>query len=226
MRIAKSIKTLTPDKKHKRIIEFIEPNPKDKILVIGTGIFPKTEFWLFHSFKCRNIVSGDIDEKNIINGKRMLPELEFIILDAQKRFPFEKEMFDKVILIEVLEHLKDDAFTLQEIKRVLKSSGALILSVPKKRWFTILNPASWIQHEREYTEKSITRVLGRNGFKIKKLFVGGNIYELFSLWIHLILKHFFHIFCIENFFQKKIDKSWQKDFKGEGTDIIIQGSIF
>jgi len=211
------------DEKYKRLLEFTEPKISDEILVVGTGVFPKIEFFLYNEFKCREITSGDINKKNIINGKKILPELKFVFLDAQKKFLFKDEHFDKVIFTEVLEHLKDENLTLKEIRRVLKKDGKLILSVPKRRWFNeLLSPITRLQHKREYTEKKIIEVLNENGFKVEKMFTGGCFYELPNLWLHLILKYFFNTLHTELFFKEKIDKAYKKNFKGKGTDIIIK----
>lgn len=209
------------DEKNKRIIEFIKPAKRDKILVVGTGVFPKIEFFLYKKFKCKSIVSGDIDEKNIKNGGKILPVIKFIRLDAQKKFPFNKESFDKVIFTEVLEHLKNERRALKEICRVLKKNGKLILSVPKRRWFSVLSPIFWVQHKREYDEGRIKKVLNENGLEVEKMFVGGDYYDLINLWVHLIFKHIFKKLHINPFFRERIDKTYRKKFKGRGTDIIV-----
>ncbi len=44
--------------------------------------------------------------------------------------PFADENFDHVLLVEVLEHVPDPATFLTELKRVLRSGGTLVLTVP------------------------------------------------------------------------------------------------
>ncbi len=46
--------------------------------------------------------------------------------------PFEDNFFDVVLLLDVFEHIgySDQPMALQEIKRVLKSDGQLIVSIP------------------------------------------------------------------------------------------------
>jgi SAM-dependent methyltransferase len=49
------------------------------------------------------------------------------------RFPFKNENFDIIVCLEVLEHLGDPKNVLDEIFRVLKSNGYLLLSTPNNR---------------------------------------------------------------------------------------------
>lgn len=209
------------DERTKQLIKLINPYKDDRILVVGTGVFPKIEYFLFKNYSCRQIVSGDINKKNIENGKKVLPEVTFIKLDAQERVPFENSVFDKVIFTEVLEHLKCEKIALTEIRRVLKKRGKLILSVPKRRWFNIFSPITHIQHKREYSEERISNILLKNKFKIEKVFVGGDYFDLLNLWVHLIFKHFFGILHIDSFFRKQTDRSFKKHKTKGGTDIII-----
>jgi hypothetical protein len=64
-------------------------------------------------------------------------------------------------------------------------------------------------------------VLTKNGFRIEKIIVGGNAYDLFNLWIHLILKYGFRKLKVNSFFENKIEKSWKKGYSGKGTDIVL-----
>jgi len=47
--------------------------------------------------------------------------------------PFKNEIFDKVILFEVIEHIpiKGERTALSEANRILKPGGFLVISVPK-----------------------------------------------------------------------------------------------
>jgi ubiquinone/menaquinone biosynthesis C-methylase UbiE len=214
------------DGKNEMLLRFISPKKKEKILVIGTGVYPKIERLLLEKFGCAEIVSGDLDLKNVNNAKKILPKLKFIQLNIQKKLPFAKSSFDKIIFTDVLEHLANEKIALKEINRVLKNEGALILSVPKRRWFSFLSPVTLFQHKREYSEKSLKKVLSLNGFMIQRIFVGGNIYNILNLWIHLFFKYFLRKLHPALFFQKRIDESSLPSFKGKGTDILAIAKKF
>ena len=61
--------------------------------------------------------------------------IKTVFADLSKKFPFEKASFDRVVLNNVLYTLPERAWKkiLQEIKRVLKDDGLLIITNPKKK---------------------------------------------------------------------------------------------
>jgi ubiquinone/menaquinone biosynthesis C-methylase UbiE len=55
-----------------------------------------------------------------------------IVLADAHALPFRDSCFDIVLMVEVLEHLPCEMEVLKEVKRVLKSEGYLLLTVPNK----------------------------------------------------------------------------------------------
>ena len=53
--------------------------------------------------------------------------------------PFESQSYDCVTMLDVLEHIYDQASVLKEVNRVLKHNGTLIVTVPKKHLFSFLD---------------------------------------------------------------------------------------
>src|SRR3954469_5033062 len=51
-------------------------------------------------------------------------------VDANQRLPFDDAAFDLVWCSEVIEHLEDPAFALNELRRVTKPGGLLLLTTP------------------------------------------------------------------------------------------------
>ena len=72
--------------------------------------------------------------------------------------------FDLVLCIEVLEHIADAEKACSEIARVMKNRGALILSLPFRRWF----PAYFrlMGHFRHYTRSDVEELLRRHGLAV------------------------------------------------------------
>ncbi|HWV38308.1 MAG TPA: class I SAM-dependent methyltransferase [Vulgatibacter sp.] len=55
---------------------------------------------------------------------------EALVVDANERLPFPDESFDLVWCSEVIEHLRDPAASLAELRRVTRPGGELILTTP------------------------------------------------------------------------------------------------
>lgn len=77
--------------------------------------------------------------------------------------------FDFAIAFHIIEHLRKDVLFLQEIYRVLKPGGKLILTTPNKLMTIARNP--W--HIREYTATELDTV-------VKKVFPKGNLSGVFA----------------------------------------------
>ncbi len=82
------------------------------------------------------------------------------------RLPFMDRGLDTVLLLEVLEHLTDDAAAIREIHRVLAPGGRLVLSVPVPPGEINKNDP-W-GHKREgYHLEQLRTLLETNGFTVQ-----------------------------------------------------------
>ena len=100
-----------------------------------------------------------------------------------KNIPFADNSFDSVFCSEVFEHVFNLDEIIIEIKRVLKTNGSMLITVP----------FSWNEHEvpydfARYTSFGITHLLEKNGFQIKELRKSGNFvrvnFQLWALYFH------------------------------------------
>jgi SAM-dependent methyltransferase len=99
-------------------------------------------------------------------ARRLLGERAVIDVGSATAIPHDSASFDLVLCIEVLEHLADDELALHEIARVLKPGGALILSLPYRRWFPYYFTA--MGHFRHYTRTEVESLLDRSGFSLER----------------------------------------------------------
>lgn len=121
-------------KRLKMVIDLLQKNKYDKILEIGYG----SGVFLLELFgKCKKLYGVDIHER-IDYVKKMMREekidAELIVGDVND-LTFKDEMFDVVICMSVLEHLKDIEKPISEIYRVVKKEGMAILGIPIKNKF-------------------------------------------------------------------------------------------
>ncbi|HEY7328734.1 MAG TPA: class I SAM-dependent methyltransferase [Gemmataceae bacterium] len=82
--------------------------------------------------------------------------------------PYEDKTFDVVVMLDVLEHIEDDAGALACIRDILKPGGVLLLTVPALNWL-------WTQydvhahHYRRYHRRPLLTLLQKAGFQIRLL---------------------------------------------------------
>jgi len=57
-------------------------------------------------------------------------KIDFKICDITKQLPFDNASFDYVVLAEVIEHLRNPYQVMQELNRILRPGGKIILSTP------------------------------------------------------------------------------------------------
>lgn len=74
------------------------------------------------------------------------PQARFLTMNFPPFTGMEDNLFDVVLSFQVIEHIRDDRFFLQEIHRVLKPGGVALLSTPNRKMSLSRNP--W--HVREY----------------------------------------------------------------------------
>ncbi len=99
----------------------IEKNVKGKLLDLGCGKVPL--YGAYKNFIVENIC---VDWNNSLHKNQYL---DFEV-DLNKKLPFADEEFDTVILSDVLEHIMHPKNLLEEVRRILKNDGKLLMNVP------------------------------------------------------------------------------------------------
>lgn len=177
---------------HKRRFEevskLIDPIKGD-ILDIGCadGMFSKV---IFDKSKAKNLVGIDVLEKSVVWAnkhwkKRTGGRMKFYVKDGHS-LDFPSGKFDAVVALEVLEHVKNPAKVLGEIKRIMKRGGYGIFLVPSDSllfravWWIWLHfyPRGWVwrdTHIQTYRNNYLPKLCRKVGFKVdtdKKFILG------------------------------------------------------
>lgn len=112
----------------------------------------------------------DLSDRLIEMAKKLVPEAKILKADAEQ-LPFQNNSFDFVVVVDTFQYLLDFDKVLQEINRVLRPGGKLIVTVPNKKWILFnryikarknLQPIE--DHFFDFEE--MKQLLKRNGFAI------------------------------------------------------------
>lgn len=118
-----------------------------------------------------SVVTLDMDA-SLGDGLNLGPGCSFVCGDACN-LPFPDDSFDLVTLLDVLEHIPDDARAAREAMRVLKPGGTLLVSTPNADWryphHGFMKPvarpeaelmAEWGHVRRGYTRQALEALFG------------------------------------------------------------------
>ncbi len=158
---------------HQIALSLIKNN--SKILDIGcaTGYFAK------ELLKKGCITYGvDCDVNAIKKAEKYCQEVAVADVDENDIIPFKKHFFDYVVLMDVLEHLKNPEDVLSTIKPYLKKDGKIIVSVPNVahasiRWMLFKGEFRYTNtgimdktHLHFFTQKSLASLIRKTGYRI------------------------------------------------------------
>jgi SAM-dependent methyltransferase len=93
-------------------------------------------------------------------------------LDLNRTEDYEKigyEKFDSILSLNVLEHVENDEFALQQLYRMLKEDGTMVLLVPCHKFlYNVLDKKAG--HFRRYTRKELEYKVSKTPFTIQRIF--------------------------------------------------------
>jgi SAM-dependent methyltransferase len=151
------------------IYEQIAEGLGNRILEVGSGTGNITRLLCANGSEvmATDIVTGYHSQlQRIFNEKT---NVTVGIFDLTKKVPQEiiKRSFDTVVCLNVLEHIEDDLFALQQIRDALTHGGKLALLVPAHRvLFGTFDRA--VGHYRRYEKSELKAKLRQVGFHIHK----------------------------------------------------------
>jgi 2-polyprenyl-3-methyl-5-hydroxy-6-metoxy-1,4-benzoquinol methylase len=138
----------------------------------GTGIFLD-----LIKNKCKSVEGMEISTKVAQIGRQR--GYKITLGDVHQVFPYKDNSFNIITAGEIIEHIYDTDFFLNEIKRILKPNGFLIISTPNiatigRRLMLLFGFNPLIEtslehasgHIRYFTKKSLEELLNKHGYKI------------------------------------------------------------
>jgi glycosyltransferase involved in cell wall biosynthesis len=149
--------------------EALRPHLGNRVLEIGAGIGTLTSCFLPRE----RYVASDVNPhylhylRNYALGK---PYLEVREIDVQRREHFTElaEAFDTVLLVNVLEHVADDAGALANVRSALAPGGRVVALVPAQpALYGTLDEA--LGHRRRYAPETLRAALERSGLELESV---------------------------------------------------------
>lgn len=149
----------------------VKPYCSGNILEIGSGIGNISDYFLDNN---EEITLSDIRQNYLdILGKKHqgkdnlkgLLLLDIIDPEFDSKFADYFETFDSIYALNIVEHVKDDLLAIENIKKLLKPGGLMIILVPAyQKLFNIFDEE--LEHYRRYNMKMLDQLMVKNSLDI------------------------------------------------------------
>lgn len=163
-------------------------------------------------FPKAKIVGTDYDTTIVKKTSRRLPSMDIRQLDVEK-CSLPDAMADGIVMVNVLEHLKNDEVAIDQVYRILKPGGVAVIEVPA-------NPDLYdvfdkqVCHFRRYHMPTLVSHLRKAGFEmLDKSHLGVLVYPVF----YLMKKR------NQNLLDASPERQWQivsQELKGGGHPLL------
>ncbi len=140
--------------------------PRLQILDIGCGTGGILARLQSEAGAARRVVG--MDRSGVALGFCQRRGLRYVACAETTFLPFRDSTFDLVLLLDVLEHVRDEGALLAEVYRVLRPGGTALISVPAYQWLWSAHD-DVLHHVRRYTAGRLRQALGTGRFRIARL---------------------------------------------------------
>ncbi len=218
------------------------PNNINNLLDIGCA---SGYFTVYFKDKAKDVYGVDINKDLINEAKNKYKGINFKLLKS-KKLPFRSNFFDVVTILDVLEHVNDDKIMINEIHRVLKKDGLLILSVPNKGLLTFLDADNikitipeaykilyyFVRGKFPEIKKGIhkhysieeVKELIRNKFKINKIHIGSSIISTLVSYFEVLSLRIFNKRYFDSFLTMIKNVDYSVNYRRFGDNIILRAN--
>lgn len=93
--------------------------------------------------RCQGCTGVDVDPSVLAAAAEAVPSAQLHTVEAGEPLPFDDNTFDTIAILEVIEHVGDERLVLDELCRVLKPGGRLLLTTPHRGLLTFLDPGNF-----------------------------------------------------------------------------------
>ena len=149
------------------ILDKFRPYLAGRTLEVGAGIGTISTY-LFEEVSSLDLIEPSFSLVEKLNRRFMNNELVTVIPVTLEKYlaDSEREIYNTVVMVNVLEHIKDDNGALGILRDLIVPGGCLLLYVPALP-FLYSNFDKSVGHYRRYTRSNLTRQLEAAGYTIK-----------------------------------------------------------
>ena len=159
--------------------EIVAPFVTGTVLEVGGGIGNFTPALARAASTVISIEPNEYCHRQLVENTRNLPNVSVYrstIEDLDKHVPVARHV-DTVLMMNVLEHIKDDAAVLVRLRQQLKPTGRIVVLVPAGQWaFGVIDER--LGHCRRYSKGYARKLMSGVKLEIEKM----RYYNFIGVW--------------------------------------------
>jgi len=156
------------------LLEDFVPYLRGRVIEVGAGIGNVSEHYVDHvdeavllepATNLHEVLAQRLVRPNVRTVCGMLHEVVGKTVDGVR---FDRASFDCAIMVNVLEHIPNDAEVLRHLFELLKPSGSVLIFVPAMPFlFGALDER--VGHCRRYTAETLREAFAQAGFEVRRM---------------------------------------------------------
>ena len=112
-------------------LDFFPASSEERVLNVCCGVGPQA---VVYKNRFKEMIGVDVNSRRLEWSEKILPEYGVknyrTICANVENMPLPTASFDKALAIDIIEHVENPRVVLQEIRRLLKSDGRLLITFP------------------------------------------------------------------------------------------------
>lgn len=154
--------------------------PVDAVLEIGCGS-GATLSYIKKAGLANYVVGADINSEQLVSACEHGVDKTILVNPNLHQFEFDAEVFDRILMLDVLEHMVDPWLALKDVSRFLNPDGKIILSIPNVQNLRVIVPlifGGWKYgdagildktHLRFFTKKTVFELVESAGLRVESV---------------------------------------------------------
>jgi ubiquinone/menaquinone biosynthesis C-methylase UbiE len=153
------------------VIAGLKLQPSDHVLEMGCGTGNWSDYFTpqVASYTAFDLRYAEVRQALTWEASRSGKKTKFCAMSGTA-MGLSSNSFNKAFAVDVIEHIPDENVAMQEMHRVLKPGGTLILTTLLQDRPGFLRRVEYPDHSQEYTTEHLQTLFRRNGFKIERTF--------------------------------------------------------
>jgi SAM-dependent methyltransferase len=159
--------------------QMVGPWVRGRVLEVGGGIGNFTPELAGVAAKVTSLEPNAFCHARLVEKTRGLANVQVLNVTVENlvnQMP-ATDAFDTIILMNVLEHIKDDEGVLRQLKQRLAPDGRVVVLVPAGPW-AFGSTDERLGHYRRYSKASARHLMGRLNLEVEKL----RYYNFIGIW--------------------------------------------